>query len=77
MITSTGMNPKASNRVRLRDFDSPIHQPTAGGWSDKLLRHSEEAEFAQVRLSEVEFEKALVTVLNLQRVHADCWMVDY
>jgi hypothetical protein len=71
MIIGTGVKPEASNRARSRDFDSPIYQPTTGGCSDKLLRDSEEAEFALVWLSEVEFEKALVTVLNLQRVHAD------
>jgi len=76
MIAGTGMNPKASNRTRPRDFDSSIHQPTTDGCSDKLLRDSEKAEFAHVWLSEVEFEKARISVLNLQRVHADSWMVD-
>ena len=70
------MNPETSNRVRPSDFDSSIHQPTPGSRSDKLLCDAEEAEFAHVWLSEVEFEKALVTLVNLQRVYADSWMVD-
>ena len=64
MIERTGVQPETLDRVRPRNLDASVHQPTSRARIYQPSGYTEEAELAFAIDSEIELEDAFVSMFS-------------